>query len=229
MHHTKYEQMEMNKNLHKIPTGNDNITILNVAYNNIEELPSLIFYNNSYKNVRKLLLQNNRINNISDDAFRGLDELKTIDCSDNKITTLDPYVFKHNNKLDKVILINNHIKFHRLQPFLMSRTIDTLILTSNNITEIYEITFLGLPNIKRLFLNENNLKVISSYSFARLKNFNYLSLANTLIYELKEDMFNEIPTTIDLEGTPLSRTFNPPLDKVKGISVLQLLATLRKF
>lgn len=226
LNHAKNELIEMNKNLNHIPMGNYDITTLNVAYNNIEELVPFTFWNNSYKNLRKLHLDHNRVKNVSLDAFKGLSELRMIDLSDNNLTTLDPYQFEHNIKLNKVVIVNNKITFYKTQPFLMSDSIDTLILTNNCITQVYEITFVGVPNLKRLYLNDNNLSILTTHSFKKLIKLSFLSLSNTKVHHLSESMFNTIPKIIDLEDTPVAKTFNPPLSRINKTSIIELFRML---
>lgn len=226
--HEKNELVLMNHNLNSVPAGNFTVEILNLSHNNLNELPPLVFWNSSFKEAKKILLHHNRIVNVSLEAFRGLNELKTVDLSDNDISRLDPYTFNHNVVLEKLLLINNRINFDRLQPFLTSQSIETLILTNNKISHVYEVTFLGLPNLKRLFLNDNNLNLIAPRGFGRLPKLNYLSLAHTLIYQLSENMFDKIPKSVNLEGTPLSQTFDPPLTQLKEESVRKLFVALRR-
>lgn len=207
-----------------IPTGTPEVEILNVSYNTIEKLPDYVFHNSSYERLKKILIYQNKINEISNLAFRGLKHLKMVDLSDNNLTTLDPYTFRTNTNLEKLVLINNNIRFDRLQIFLVSQSLETLILSNNQIDQIYEVTFLGVPNLLNLFLNGNDLIYISPNSFKTLTNLNYLSLSNTGIHRLSQNMFgNSLPAMVNLEGTPLATKFDPPLKKVMEESLEKLM------
>lgn len=211
------------KGMESIPEGYPEVITLNVAYNRIDHLPNFIFYDNNYTNVRKIILQENKISNISVNAFKDIRYLNEIDFSNNLINQIDPYTFKWNNDLKKIILINNQISFGRRQTFILSYSLEHLVLSSNKIDQIYELNFLGVPNLRSLFLNDNDIIKIAPNSFRMLSKLRYLSLANTGVYRVSVSMFSQIPRTLNLEGTPLAERFDPPLTKVTGESVVRLL------
>ncbi|KAF5294584.1 hypothetical protein FQA39_LY13343 [Lamprigera yunnana] len=216
----------MSRGLETIPKGGEKVESLDVSYNNIERLPDYVFWNNSFRNVKKLSLQQNRISNISLNAFKGVRSIREIDLSDNLITSIDPYLFKTNTHFQKLIIMNNSIKFDRLQTFLLSSSLQYLVMSNNNIDQIYEVTFLGVPNLRSLILNDNGVFRIASNSFRTLNKLHYLSLANTGVYRLRESMFSQIPHIVNLEGTLLSKRFEPPLKKITGDSVTKLIHLL---
>lgn len=210
--------------LDAIPKGNQAAQTLDVSYNYIGTLPDHVFWNNSFVNLRKIYLHQNLIGDIGVDAFRGVRQARQIDLSDNVIETIDPYTFKTNSRLQKLILMNNLIAFDRLQTFIISHSIEHLVLSNNKIEQIYDVTFLGVPNLRSLILNDNELIEIAENSFRTLNKLHYLSLINTGVHRLGQSMFSRIPDIINLEGTPLSNKFEPPLKKVIGESAIQLVS-----
>ncbi|KAK5642156.1 hypothetical protein RI129_008323 [Pyrocoelia pectoralis] len=223
---SKKDLILMSRELDGIPKGSEEVETLDVSYNNIQHLPGYIFWNNSYINVKKLSLQQNRISNVSVDAFKGARYVHEIDISDNLITSIDPYTFNLNTHLQKLIIMNNRIRFNRLQTFILSSSIQYLVLSNNQIDQIYEVTFLGVPNLRSLVLNDNEVHQIAPNSFRALNKLHYLSLANTGVYRLGQSTFKHVPSIVNLEGTPLSLRFEPPLKKVTGQSVSQLIDLL---
>lgn len=212
----------MGKGLESIPPGSNETSILNVAYNHLQVLPAYVFHNNSYKNLKKILVHENNINQVSLYAFRGMKALRYVDMSNNNITILDPYTFKSNGRLQKLVLVQNSISFDRLQTFLVSHSLETLVLSSNKIDQIYELTFMGIPNLKNLMLNNNALIYLESNSFKPLK-LHYLNLANTGVYRLSENMFGQLPRMVNLEGTSLAKPFVPPLRQVTEEGLANLI------
>lgn len=219
----KEDIIQMGLGLNRIPPGRPETQVLNIAYNHIERLPEYIFVNNSYRNLKKLFLHENKISNISMHAFRGLKFLRIVDMSDNRISAIDPYTFKSNPRLQKLILVRNHISFDRLQTFLVSHSIETLILSNNRIDQIHELTFLGVPNLKNLILNNNALTYMATNSFKMLHKLHYLSLANTGVYRLSENMFSQLPRIVNLENTPLANRFSPALRRVTDDGLANLI------
>ncbi|CAG9819377.1 unnamed protein product [Phaedon cochleariae] len=220
----------MGKGLNEIPRGAEHVMSVNYGYNYIADLPDFIFFLNGYRSVHKIELYQNKIANVSQKAFKELKQLKTLDLSGNNISTLDTGTFKWNLKLQKLDLSNNRISFHRVKPFLTSASLETLILTDNRIEQIFEATFVKLPNLRILMMDNNIIFSIEQSSFASM-HLHYLSLANTGVYRLGEDMFmnDSYPRVIDLTDTPLANKFDPPLRKVKKEGVINLLALDRYF
>ncbi|KYB28522.1 Protein slit-like protein [Tribolium castaneum] len=216
--------VKMGQSLEEIPQGCAEIKILNVAYNQISTLPAYIFSNKTFKSLTKIELNQNRISEIHSTAFRGLKQLTTVILSDNNITSLDPWTFKNNHKLEKLDISRNSITFSKQTVFLVSHTIQTLIVSFNKIDEISEFTFIGLPNLKNLVLDGNTLDSLGPKSFKSLSKLQYLSLANTGVYHLSKSMFsNNLPRIIDLQDTPFSARFEPPLRTVRNEAVGNLL------
>lgn len=224
----RHEITKMGLGLEKIPGGTPDVQVLNVAYNRISTLPDFVFYNNSYRGLKDLMVHENKITTVGAYAFRGLRLLKTVDMSDNNISTIDPYTFKTNTRLQRLMLVRNVIAFDRLQTFLISHSLETLVLSRNRITQIHELTFMGLPNLKNLVLNDNSLSHVAPNSFKSLSRLHYLSLANTGVYRLSESMFGQLPRMVNLEGTPLANRFDPPLEKI-GEQGLENLIRIDKY
>ncbi|KAF5277468.1 hypothetical protein FQR65_LT03805 [Abscondita terminalis] len=216
----------MSRGFALIPKGSETVEYLDLSYNNIGILSEYVFWNNSYINVQKVLLHQNRIKNISANAFKGIRKIREVDLSDNLITSIDPYLFKSNTRLQRLIIMNNSIKFNRVQTFILSSSLQYLVLSNNNIDQIYEVTFLGVPNLRSLNLNDNNVFRIAPNGFRTLNKLHYLSLANTGVYRLGTSMFSQTPQIVNLDGTPLSKRFEPPLKKITGDSVKRLIRLL---
>lgn len=213
----------MGMKLTTIPVGSNTVHILNVAYNELENITNYTFFDNYYTSIRSIDLSQNRIKNIDVYAFAGLKYVKSIDLSDNFIQTLPQDAFKSNLRLHRITLMNNFISFDKHRMFLASNTIETLILSNNRIEEIYDHTFAGLTKLRRLILSDNDLTSISRQSFRTLTRLSYLSLANTGVHRLKETMFGNTPNMINVENTPLAKKFHPNLTLLRDAAIKSLL------
>ncbi|GJQ68116.1 hypothetical protein Trydic_g16795 [Trypoxylus dichotomus] len=221
--HTGRELLQNGMKLTTIPIGSSTVHVLNIAYNEIENITNYVFYESYYTSVRSIDVSQNRINNIEVFAFAGLKCVKSVDLSDNFIETIPRDVFKFNLRLHRLTLMNNFISFDKQRMFLTSNTIETLILSNNRIDEIYDQTFAGLPKLRRLILSDNDLTSISRQSFRTLTRLSYLSLANTGVHRLKETMFGTTPNMINVENTPLAKKFHPSLTLLRDTAVKNLL------
>ncbi|KAJ8957574.1 hypothetical protein NQ318_020614 [Aromia moschata] len=223
--------VQMGLGLEKIPQGAQHVKYINFAYNRISLLPPYVFHHNNYRGLHKIELYQNKISNVSQRAFRELRQLKIVDLSGNNITSIEPSTFKSNTKLEKLDLSNNKMNFFPYKPILNSQSLEILILADNRIEQIFEVTFSKLPKLRNLMMDNNIIYLIEPNSFATLKSLVCLSLANTGVFRLREDMFKNqtYPRIIDLTDTPLANKFDPPLRKVKNNAVVNLINIDRYF
>ncbi|CAH2001562.1 unnamed protein product [Acanthoscelides obtectus] len=223
--------IQMGKGLREIPLGSHNLESINFGYNRIPSLGPYVFYYNGYLSLTKIELCQNKIFNVSQNAFKELSQLKMVDLSGNNLTSLEVNTFKSNTKLVKLDLSQNKIGFIPFKLFLNSATLETLVLSSNKVDHIYEATFSKLPKLRNLMLNDNTIFFIDQNAFTHLRCLQYLSLASTGVFRLSENMFrnDSYPKIIDLSDTPLANKFDPPLKKVKNNGVANLLTLDRYF
>lgn len=142
--------------LDSIPEVPPDTTVLDLRFNSIRELPSLIF--KDLKNLHTLLLNNNHISRIHKEAFNGLESLKFL------------YLFK------------NEIRHLGREAFQGLHNLEQLYLHQNKLEEIEEGTFSGLFSLERLFLNNNNIRRINHGALQNLRQLRRLRLgANRLV------------------------------------------------
>lgn len=96
-----------------------------VSETKIKEIPSYAFYNN--KQLQTIELNNNGINYINQDAFRGLEQvLKDVSLKDNNVTTISECVFKNFTRLEQIHLMRNPLdcdcRIQWLHTFILTKT-----------------------------------------------------------------------------------------------------------
>ena len=78
-------------------------------HNNISEVPSGVF-GNKESQLEYLYLKNNSIKNISQEAFRALKKVKSIDLSWNRIKNIEAFTFNQTLDLEVLDLSNNPLR-----------------------------------------------------------------------------------------------------------------------
>uniref|UniRef100_A0A8C2Z6V4 Toll-like receptor 22 n=1 Tax=Cyclopterus lumpus TaxID=8103 RepID=A0A8C2Z6V4_CYCLU len=163
-------------------------------------------------NVTEIDLDGNNIRNISDEAFRSPQGLKTLslrenklqsvpaatsnlptlrelDLSHNYIITLECDDFTNLTELRHLSLNQNFISALKGCVFKDLIRLEVLKLQNNIISELGAAFQKYLPNLKQLRLNINKLTVINTGEFAGLQSLQNLSLNNNKIKTLKKGSF----------------------------------------
>ncbi len=105
-------------------------------------------------NVNVLVLKQNRITSLTPDSLSGLENLISIDVSDNRITDIAVGVFA-NQYLNEVNVSGNALKEIGQQTFSDLPILEILDLSRNTIIGIKNGAFDNIPRLKKLFLGHN--------------------------------------------------------------------------
>lgn len=96
--------------------------------------------------------------------FKGMKKLKTLDLSENDISTIEPGAFKDLKKLDQLHLQNNAIESLDKGVFAKLANLDMLFLQHNRIKFLSMLTF-KIPNGQLTSINlESNVCINKEYS-----------------------------------------------------------------
>lgn len=142
--------------------GNTKITHLILKDNTYLNIEDFTF--RSAKRLKYLHFRNNFIEEISQHAFGGLEDLQDIDLSENKISKLKPNVFNC-SRLEALTLGNNHLQIIEDFTFRGAIKLKYLDLNHNEIFSISTNSFGGLLNLRFLILNDNKITQISPGCF----------------------------------------------------------------
>lgn len=118
------------------------------------------------KNLRKLSLSGNLIENIPGDTFDDLAKVQEIDLSNNKLKNLQANQFKNNQKLEFVNLNHNVIQSSDLQN-LKSISIERLDLSYNMMNILSDNAFDGMENLVSISLDANELTNFHINTFSK--------------------------------------------------------------
>lgn len=176
------------------PTGlltltlNTNTIQTNLSYQNFASLSSL----------SRLTMSSNSIEHIDDFAFCDLIHLDTLNLGNMKLNRLNKNTFKGLAELRYLYMSSNMITQLENQTFSELVSLIVLDLSDNNICCIQSGAFDSMRSLSYLHLKTNKLRFVDS---APLFTFNkrelvYLSMANSQIGQLKEEMFKGLQSSL---------------------------------
>uniref|UniRef100_A0A8C8RMU4 Relaxin family peptide receptor 1 n=1 Tax=Pelusios castaneus TaxID=367368 RepID=A0A8C8RMU4_9SAUR len=204
-------------------------------------------YSTDYQLCRPSYLQNNKIRDVSEYAFRGLYNLTKLYLSHNKITFLKPGVFEDLHKLEWLIIENNKISqispltFHGLNSLILlvmmnnslARLPDKplcqhmprlhwLDFEGNHIHNLRNVTFISCNTLTVLVMRRNKISSLNKNSFSSLQKLDELDLASNKIESLPPYIFKDLKelSQLSLEGieiTNIQRRMFTPLTNLSHI------------
>lgn len=148
-------------------------------------------------------LQNNKITEIKEGAFKNLRDLHTLILVNNKISKISPEAFKPLVKLERLYLSKNQLKE---LPEKMPRTLQELRLHENQITKLQKSMFSGLNRLFVIELGGNPLKNsgIENGAFQGMKSLSYIRISDTNITAIPQGLPDSL-TELHLDGNKITK------------------------
>ncbi|KAF5279774.1 hypothetical protein FQR65_LT15273 [Abscondita terminalis] len=146
---------------------------LDLSHNLITRLGANVFRDADLLNLQSLNLHGNQIDQIDEDAFRGVVNLRLLDLSDNKIVALKPDTIPR-----WVIRLNlNSNPLKRLEPmFLTSPLLRYLALENCQLEDVHPQAFQLLSGLQDLSLRDNKFTHLNESVFKDLSSLRFLHL-----------------------------------------------------
>ena len=123
-----------------------------------------------YKDLQKLMLNENEIALIDSRAFQGLVCLRELYLYKNKLTKIEGELFKGLSKLEKLSLRENEIALIDSRAFQGLVCLRELTLSSNKLTTLSRNLFISLKNPAAILLDFNNFR-LDYLSFFNINSF----------------------------------------------------------
>ncbi|XP_020280472.1 chaoptin [Pseudomyrmex gracilis] len=139
----------------------NNLTRLDIGFNNISYLPANTFYGTP--DMKSLNMQNNYLTTIEPGTF-ALPHLETLDLNHNKIDTLRKQSFHGLESLQRMNLAGNEITQLSTEQFRNLKNLRILNLSHNKIRSLPKDAFEG-TRLEILDLSHNKFTVVPSSSF----------------------------------------------------------------
>ena len=174
------------RNLEAVSDKSD-INTLNISQTSIIELKESVF--NEFTNLIDLNLSNCTIYNINHTSvLKHLTHLKSINFSNNAISSIDNRFFANNERLEIINFKNNLLDNVGQVAFSHLQHLETFDLSYNRFSELKH-DFLTSGSLKNLYLNNNQIEFVTSTCFYRIPNLTRLILDNNKINYFESDVF----------------------------------------
>ncbi|KAL1416137.1 hypothetical protein MTO96_006406 [Rhipicephalus appendiculatus] len=190
---------------------------LKAAHNKLSAVPDL----GSHPHLTDLNLAHNAIPQLTSD-LKKLPQLRILDLSFNKITSIPAGVFTNSSNLENLFLSSNKISSIKNGSLENLTSLQTLQLNRNRLSTIPKNLFLNLKSLKQLELDKNRIRSIEGLSFKGLEALESLSLRKNLISHLSDGAFYYLSKiqTLNLDYNNITAVTNGWL---YGMSSLRLL------
>ncbi|XP_011304385.1 slit homolog 1 protein [Fopius arisanus] len=227
--------IQLNPEIHHLDLSNNHIASLQhevSLYNNLEnlDLSSNIIHTLGYENFEwlenliTLNISNNAVRNITKKSLKGLISLRNLDLSNNNITDIEAQSFHTTNKLECLNLSGNSLT--SLPEGLLNNlpSIIVLDLSRNSLLEMPSSNLLLTSTLTTLNLATNLIDTIPPDSLISLSSLKYLDLANNLIRTIADNAFQrlKILTYLNLKENHLSEVPTAALSNLNVLSILIL-------
>lgn len=165
-------------------------------------------------------LQNNKITEIKEGAFKNLKDLHTLILVNNKISKISPEAFKPLVKLERLYLSKNQLKE---LPEKMPKTLQELRVHENEITKLRKSVFNGLNRMIVIELGGNPLKNsgIENGAFQGMKSLGYIRISDTNITAIPQGLPTSL-TEIHLDGNKITKVDAASLKGMRNLLKLGL-------
>jgi Leucine-rich repeat (LRR) protein len=129
-------------------------------------------------------LYKNELVEIKANTFAGINNLKRLSLSVNRIETLEPNAFANLAKLEGLCLGYNNLKMIGPEAFNGLCSLKNLTLEKNRIESLHPRAFCGLPQVECLYLSSNKLNEIDYRVFMGMSGLVELFLENNKINKI---------------------------------------------
>lgn len=165
-----------NSKLTAIPRGLSNdLQLLDLQNNNITHLPANVFRLARLDNLHMLILRDSNIQDVHEDAFRGLQILIEIDLTGNRIHTLHPGTFRDFARIREVYL------------------------NSNPLQKLENGLFNSLPYLQKVEVGNCQLKHIGDKTFSNVTGLRILKLDGNYLTHIKLSVVEDLDKLSSLE------------------------------
>lgn len=149
------------------------------------------------RGLQTLTLSQNSLSVLQRNCFDGLEKLKKLNISGNRIITIKHYLFEgfFTVRLQELDLSNNDISTIETNAFQDLQYLQIFDLSGNNIKDLPESTFYGLNSLRKLYLFNNDILNIQARTF-NLQNLEELDLSGNSLQSFSGDVFGStVPTS----------------------------------
>ncbi|CAG9787161.1 unnamed protein product [Diatraea saccharalis] len=201
--------------------GLQDLTKLLLSVNGVTHLP-----NNLFEDINKLTWLNIRSNsiNLSEELFKPLERLETLEISHNHMTNISSNLFSHLSFLRKLSLWQSNVTWFSKDFFTGVDVLEELDLSSNGLNELPGSIFKPLKKLKKLTLfsnkfsslpqnlfknnieletvvilnNDVKLKQLPKHMFGNLTNLKVIYIQRCGLEKIPYDVFADSPSITNI-------------------------------
>jgi Leucine-rich repeat (LRR) protein len=194
---------------------------LNLSQNKLDlesEFNNISFFNEQFL-LENLDLGFNEIKYLDSNlTFKNLNSLKVLNLTNNKLKSVDLFLFGFMSKLSELNLAYNNLSFINEKYFFNLKNLKMLILSFNQInsTDFLKSNQSDLNNLEMLYLDHNKIVSIEENTFDLTLQLKFLSLNSNPVKNINEKSLEKLDY---LETLKLSNT---------SINSLSLIASLKE-
>lgn len=172
--------------------GLQDLTKLLLSINGITHLPD-----NLFMDINKLTWLNIRSNtiNLSEELFKPLEKLETLEISHNHMTNISSNLFSHLSFLRKLSLWQSNVTWFSKDLFTGVDVLEELDLSSNGLNELPASIFKPLKKLKKLTLFSNKFSSLPQNLFRNNAELETVVILNNdvKLKELPKYLFGDLP------------------------------------
>lgn len=178
------------------------LEVLNVSPKYPLVLGAEFFMKMGLQHVSTIKIADTVIQSLHMAAFDGLDELYSVNLTNNGLDMLHPDTFARNTKLRILTLSGNdlHAMQQKMSPFtdymFKAPSVEELYLSHCNIKELLPTAFNKMDNVVFISLADNQLKTLPLGIFDKVETIEELDLSTNNIENLPKDIFNKTSLAI---------------------------------
>lgn len=170
--------------LNNIRCSNDKLEYLDLSFNQFTEVESIKF-----RQLKTLILSNNKITRIANNAFSNIENLKKLDLTFNELNEFSVKIVSSSN-LEELIV--HHNKLRNLADDIFSKSnLHYLDLSYNQFTDIESLKRTGAHELTTLDLTHNQITNISDTAFVYFTKLKVLDLSFNNLTSLVDGTFDE--------------------------------------
>ena len=171
-----------------------------------------------------LILTNNSISSVHEDAFDGLSALEQLNLTNNYIKVLEDGIFEGTPALQRIFMEHNLVSVLGEHTFDGPTNLDVIYLPFNRVSSIHKDTFDGLTALTDLNLQDNRISSLHKDTFDDLASVWRLNLASNIISSLHKDTFNGLTSMwlLLLPGNEISSLHEDTFDGLPELLYLYL-------
>ncbi|XP_055374597.1 uncharacterized protein PFD1115c [Condylostylus longicornis] len=206
---------------------------IDLSYNNLEQLSSMLFYKNPNLDVIRLN-DNSKLSELPPDGFQSFTRVFAVyllDISNCAINALGESTFSQMPHLTTLKLSWNNINNMHRNAFGNLKQLTELDLSNNLIVKLDETLFRNNKQMSKLNLSGNPIRNISTKLFQTNTKLHELDVSDCELHNVLEDYYYDNQQNLTTAFFDTLRVFNISFNKIKKISKknLRLFKNLKTF